>query len=512
MEAGPESHPSAVVAALDAAGVAAVLMDELGNILSATAAAGALAGSRPEALQSRRFESLFITHDRPGIMDYCSAPSVRQPYTFESTLKAGNGREIPVAVALTGLLEPQRSKPLVLGVINDRELASHSQRGLQVAQKYSIVGTYAAGIAHDFNNMLAVVAGNAELALTEDDHSRSKDRVRNALQATQVASEIVRKILGFVRHRERNAGTLDLGKVLRDCAELMASLVPPDVQLIADVDPETGLVQADISDIQQILVNLVTNARQALAATGGTINVRLSAVSLIGRSASATGLPDGEYLELVVSDDGPGIPADVQGRVFEPFFTTKPPEEGTGLGLTVVKDIAVGLGGQVTMDTAVGGGCSVGVILPRVAAPECGVEPERQTPSSLDSYRVLLVEDDPDVLAVVASTLQSLGLAVTAAREAAEALRQFQADPYRFDFVLTDLLMPDLSGLELIERIRAFRSDTPIAVMTGQVEALTEQAVAAYDIACVLQKPFLREGIETALSQALDGRLGAPTS
>ncbi len=358
---------------------------------------------------------------------------------------------------------------------------------LREAQRLESIAVLASGIAHDFNNLLTPILIYSEgLRSYFADGSVESSQVLQILAAANRAKELVRQILTFGResHEVQRQPTA-IAPVIQDTLQLLRASVPKQIHFDVSVDSECGVVEADPSELYQILSNLCTNACQAMPAAG-TLTVSASEVKL-----EYTDLPHGQYVQLIVKDTGAGIDAENLEKIFDPFFSTKPAGEGTGLGLSVVHGAVTGLGGRVEVQSQTGMGTTFVVYLPCTdKQPQLARIPAGPPRTSLGNERILVVDDEQAVLESTQFMLQQLGYQVTACGSANEALACFSSRPTEFDLVLSDMTMPRTSGVELLRRIRELRSEIPVVLMTGFAGLLNEKELSRYGIDEFIIKPL----------------------
>lgn len=365
---------------------------------------------------------------------------------------------------------------------------------LHQAQRLETVGTLAAGIAHDFNNILAVIVVNAELAVADvgDRHS-AHEPLREIQKASQRAKTLVQQLLAFSSPHPQSKQPLTLGPLVHEVAAMLRATIPASVEIVTSVDGDTPPALADASQMHQSLVNLCTNAWHALDDRPGTIEVRLTSVTFGPMEASEiSGLPPGRYVCLSVRDTGIGMDAATRQRIFDPFFTTKSPGKGTGLGLSVVHGIVAAHQGGIQVQSAPGEGATFTLFLP---AAETSVvvdtprEPVVEPPRDFKGHIAYI--DDEEMLARVASrSLQRLGHRVTSFVRAKDAVSALLNDPHQFDVVVTDLNMPEVTGLWVAAEVRKVRADLPIVLVSGHLNEDLRRAAADSGIAAIVSKPF----------------------
>lgn len=381
---------------------------------------------------------------------------------------------------------------------------------LRQAQKMEAIGTLAGGIAHDFNNMLAVIMGNAELALDEIDGNQIYRRnIEQIVKASKRARDLVKQILTFSRKTEGKRKPLKLTPLIKETFTLLRGSLPTTIAINLDIQAGSDTVSTDPSQIQQIIMNLATNAAYAMQEKGGMLTIGLSD----GRFSEDEPLPDpemsaGDYVKLTVRDTGKGMSARTLRRIFEPFFTTKPAGQGTGMGLAVVYGIVKGHGGAITVESERGKGSCFTVFLPRAEerAREGTVEQSR---APKGRGRILLVDDEPLVVEMVSQILESLGYEVTTANNGAEALDIFKDKPSRFDLVLTDQTMPEITGIDLAGKMLKRRKDIPIILFTGYSETVSPEKAKAAGIREFVMKPITKQEIAETVRQVLDAAKGS---
>ena len=384
------------------------------------------------------------------------------------------------------MLDAGRFLGMVGSVLDDTERVALERR-LRQSEKMESLGTMAGGIAHDFNNMLGIVMGHAELALLEaEDQPSLKDSLEAIRTASLRARDLVRQILTFSRRSDAAMAPLDARTVVAESLRLVRATLPASVVLELDLPASPVIVSADATALQQVLINLCMNAEQALRTQGG------------GRIEVALGVRD-DAAVLAVRDDGPGMPQAVRERAFEPFFTTKPVGEGTGMGLAVVDGIVAAHRGAIRLEDAAPG-LRVEISLPlSEAAPAAPATPLF---GRSGAGRVLLVEDEPGLRAVVPRTLELAGYEVTPCTDGEDALARLGRDAGH-DLVLSDVSMPRLGGEQLAREIHARYPTLPIVLMTGYARGVSLDQARAEGVVAILHKPMTARDLVNAIGEAL---------
>lgn len=376
---------------------------------------------------------------------------------------------------------------------------------LRRSQKMEAIATLAGGIAHDFNNILAAVMGFAELAEQEiPTESPAARHIRGILPAVERARRLIRQILEFSQQAERERVPLPLHVVVNEVLGLLRSTLPATIEIRQNVAPE-GLIFADPTQMHQVLMNLCTNAFQAMQEKGGILGIDLDRVILGHEQAERIrGLNAGSYLRLTVSDTGCGMPADVVARIYDPYFTTKADGKGTGLGLSVTHGIVESHHGAIEITSEPGIGTTFRVYFPSMenVTRERLKEPETELPKGQE--RILLVDDEPDLINLGQKMLEILGYKVVAKTSAVEALEEFKKDPHAFDLVITDLTMPHMTGYKLSMEIWRLRNNIPCILSSGALTGIDEETTAGGGVHEFIMKPFSMRDMAVLVRRVLD--------
>ena len=373
------------------------------------------------------------------------------------------------------------------------------------AQKMETVGRLAGGVAHDFNNLLTVILGYCDLLLAgERPHDPRDADIGEIQKAAKRAGGLTRRLLAFSRKQIIDPGVLDLGLLVFDVQSMLERLIAEDIRIVLCLTNDPALVMADRGEVEQVVMNLAVNARDAMP-KGGTLTIETATVDLTDHETTRRlGLVPGPYVRLTVTDTGTGITPQVQARLFEPFFTTKETGKGTGLGLATVYGIVTRSGGAVSVDSEVGSGSSFNVFLPRsdaVAPIAAGTAPFFISPGGTET--VLLVEDEDDLRELTRRLLERQGYTVLIAANADEALHVFAANA-AIDLVVTDIVMPGTSGPDLARQLVDERPALKVVYMSGYTEdVIVHNGVLNSGIA-FLNKPFTSEALGRKIRQVLE--------
>jgi signal transduction histidine kinase/CheY-like chemotaxis protein len=375
---------------------------------------------------------------------------------------------------------------------------------LRKSQKLEAMGTLAGGIAHDFNNILGAIVGYGEMAQKRAGAGTPVRRyVDNVMQAAGRAKALVERILAFSRSGVGDRGLVNVQAVVTEVLELLAPSLPDDIRLASALGAADTAIMADGTQLHQVVMNLCTNAVQAMP-RGGMLDVRLERVAVHEpRRLFHGALAAGPWLCLSVRDTGGGIPAHVLERMFDPFFTTKSVGAGTGLGLSLVHGIVADVGGAIDVTTAVGEGSTFAIWLPvsGTAAPAASAD-AAELPRGHGEV-VMVVDDEPALVALAEEMLADMGYEPVGYAASTDALQAFLADPRRFDAVLTDETMPSLSGSALAAEVRRHRPQMPILIMSGHVDGTVTALVRSASVSEVLRKPVRARELAEALARAL---------
>jgi PAS domain S-box-containing protein len=486
-------------------------LDPQGRVTFANPAGVSLTGFTLEELLGRDLHEVIAHRDEDGA--HCS--DVRRVLTatlrdraehhFEDEIhRLSDGRTYPAECTTTPVRQGDELVGAVL-VLRDISERKELEQQLRQAQKLEAIGKLAGGVAHDFNNLLTAIGGHSELALAALGDHPVRANVGEVKRAVERASGLTQQLLAFSRKQVLQPRVLNLNAVVCDVESLLGPLIHEDIVLVQRLDPALAPVRADQCQLEQVLVNLAVNARDAMP-TGGRLTLETRNVTLDGESARALGLSPGAYVELATSDTGHGMDADTRARIFEPFFTTKEPGRGTGLGLSTVYGIVAQSGGAITVDSSPGAGARFRVYLPQAEekqAPEEAVaEPPDEPPRATGT--VLLVEDDEMVRELTNRLLGRAGFDVLAAADPNEAIAVCAAHDGPIDVLLTDVVMPVMWGPALATRIRALRPFVEVVYASGYNEEVIAKRGILEPGTAFLAKPFSSNQLVASITGALN--------
>ncbi|WP_051553883.1 hybrid sensor histidine kinase/response regulator [Desulfobulbus elongatus] len=472
------------------------------------------AANGEESLIGRRWIDLVPVTERPAILAaharLTAAPaplsresvarlkdgSTRHIHWMDVPLFDGDGRCAEVQSVGRDITELRRSEA-------DRQRL-HIQ--LVQAQKMEAIGTLAGGIAHDFNNILGTIVGYTEMALDAcpPDSVVARD-LANVLKASDRATALVRQILAFSRQTASERTTLAPAVIVRETVKLLRPSLPATIAIKTRIDETTRSIHADPVQVQQIVMNLCTNAFHAMETTGGTLSIVLADRDIGPDEVSGRfELQPGPFVELTVADTGTGIPPDIRDKIFEPYFTTKEMGKGTGMGLAIIHGIVTSYRGLIACDSVPGEGTRFRVALPALDR-ETGAGPKGTTGQVLPGReRILFVDDEPLLAELGKTMLERLGYEVTVRTSGTEALTAFRNRPDWFDAVVADQTMPGLTGMEMARQMLAIRPELPVILCTGYSSLVSRDTAMAMGIKGFALKPLPQKELSALLRQVLD--------
>ena len=409
-----------------------------------------------------------------------------------------------------------------LAIVEDITARKHAEKEknrlesqLQQALKMEAIGTLAGGIAHDFNNILSAILGYTEMAKEDlPPGSPITSDLDKVYKAGNRAKDLVNQILAFSRQSKQELKPLQIHFIVKEALKLLRSSIPKTIEIRQDIDPSSGTVLSDATQVHQITMNLCTNAYHAMRETGGVLAVTMRPVQIKedDYKVSSFSLIPGSYIELAVNDNGVGMDKATIEKIFDPYFTTKKKGAGTGLGLSVVHGIVKSYGGHITVYSELGKGTTFRLYLPRIITDITPEETETVKIYPTGNERALIVDDEEELVTMVTRMLTSLGYHATAMTSSSEALQIFQSDPKGYDIIITDMTMPKMNGAELIQRIRGIRPDIPIILCTGFSELIDEEKALSLGIQRYLMKPVVKGDLAAAVREVLDSQKTKGTS
>nr|WP_320013007.1 PAS domain-containing protein [uncultured Desulfobulbus sp.] len=466
---------------------------------------------RPEHVEGVRVETLLGESIYAASKNNIEQALQGREQSFERVMEKATGERVIAWVQYIPDIIQQEVQGFFVYVTDITEFKEAQQEKellsaqLLQAQKMEAIGTLAGGIAHDFNNILGAIIGYAEMALdVSPTNSEVARDIEKILVAGQRAADLVKQILAFSRQAKVDQQILAPVSMVKETIKLLRSALPSTIEIKQRLNPATDNIQADPTQIHQVVMNLCTNAFHAMENTGGVLEITLDNSTFLQEDlARNPGVKAGSFIHLVISDSGPGIPQEVIGRIFEPYFTTKGVGKGTGLGLSLVHGIVTSLGGVVTFDSSPEAGTAFHVYIPSTRAEE-STSPGADDAKLVGSEHILLVDDEEILAEMGKAMLERLGYQITTCCSSQEALEIFQKEPDRFDAVVTDQTMPGMTGMELARKILQFRPGIPIILCTGFSSSVNEERALENGIHSFILKPVRKGDLATALRRAFD--------
>jgi PAS domain S-box-containing protein len=428
---------------------------------------------------------------------------------FEETFSEKDKEPIHLdIVTLPIILE---GKPAIQVIARDITKQKFLERSLRQSQKMEAIGTLAGGIAHDFNNILFSIIGYSELSFDQlEKNSPVRKNLREILEASKRATDLVRQILTFSRQTEHELSPVQIDLIVKETLMLLRASLPTTIKIQKNIKTD-AMALSDPTQIHQILMNLCVNASHAMREKGGILSVELESVEIdTDLSGKYPDLKPGPYINMSVCDTGHGIAPQMLNRIFDPFFTTKTREHGTGLGLSVIHGIVKNFGGAIHAFSEPDKGSIFKVFIPAI---ERRISPEQRTkkPVPKGTEHILFIDDEPALANMGKQLLESLGYQVEMITKSSDALELFRKKPDRFDLVITDMTMPNITGEKLAIELMNIRPDIPVILSSGFNYNIDEKKAMALGIRAFISKPILKQELAETIRNVLNGKQNIKT-
>lgn len=494
---------------------AIISLAKTGNLLSFNTAAERISGLSAEEVIGKHFTKI-------GVLAKQSIPKALKEFAlvitgtkrppFELTIM-NKDKSYFFMEANPRLIKHKGEKAWIqvtLRDITDRKLAEGEKKKLeaqlQQAHKMEAIGTLAGGIAHDFNNILGIILGNTELAIDDvPEWDPAKFNLQEIRTASLRAKDVVRQLLSFARKTKIEKKPTNIIPIIKESLKLLRSSIPTSIEIRQNITKNVDTILADPTQINQVLINLCTNADHAMP-NGGILEISLKNIKLDEDTATQySDLNPGQYVNLTVSDTGHGISQGDIDPIFDPYFTTKEVGKGTGLGLAVVHGIVKSHGGTISVESKLGKGTTFHIYFP-VIEEEAEIETETVEELPIGNERILFVDDEESMVYVGRTILERLGYQVETRMNPVEALELFRSQPDQFDLIITDMTMPKMTGDKLTREILNIRQDIPIILCTGFSEKIYGEKAKEIGAAGYLDKPYDKRDLAIRVRQVLDGK------
>jgi len=464
--------------------------------LTGYSAAEAL-GNTPGMLKSGQ-------HDRAFYQNLKKTIYAGHPWEGNITFRKKNGDYYDVYATITPICDQAGIPEHFVSVHRDVTKEREQEKRFQQNQRLEAIGTLAGGIAHDFNNLLTPILGFTDLSIRAlPPGSKTKDYLEQVLLAANRSKELVQQILSFSRRSNHERKPLLMAPIIKESLKLLRASIPSTIDIKEEIYATTEMAVADPTEIHQVMMNLCTNAYQAMP-DGGVLTVTLKTVDLDSDTvAIIPNCKPGQHLKLSVEDTGQGIPPEIRDRIFEPYFTSKEEGRGTGLGLAVTHSIVAASGGGITVLSESGNGTRFNVYLP-VAEGSPTDAVEKQAVIRSGHERILFVDDEPAIVELGQKMLEQYGYSVTTSVDPVQALERFKNAPADFDMVITDMTMPGMTGEQLTTALLHIRPDLPIVVCTGFSERMNKEKAQEIGIRKLLDKPIAPSALLSTIREIFD--------
>ena len=484
----------------------AIFLDQNGSIIFANKNFFRIFEFEESELTQISWLDFIYPEDRKELYPQKNRSAMNEGSTDYQTLRISTKSGLEKWIEINQVLLDWEGKPAILNFVRDITQQKRLESRLQIAQRMEAIGTLAGGIAHDFNNILSPIIGYTELALDEiDQDSLTFKNLNQVYKAAHRARDLVQQILAFSRQSEKESKPIMIQYVVNEALKLLRASIPSTIEFKTEIDKKCPPVMADPTQIHQIVINLCSSAYHAMKNTGGVLSIKVSEVGITDEDVLHFGdIKQGNYLRLTVNDTGHGMDRNLVQRIFEPFFTTKEKGLGTGMGLSVVHGIVQDHNGYIDVYSEPNKGTTFHIYLPIIKSEEVTIETKKVDKIPGGNEHILLVDDEKAIVYMIKQMLETLGYKVTARTSSIEANEAFENQPDKFDLVLTDQIMPNMTGELLARQILKIRPDIPIILCTGFSEFMDKEKLRSSGINDVVLKPVLKSELAQTIRKAIN--------
>ena len=481
------------------------IIDDTGVVTYISPVVEQVFGYCPSDVEGRKFFDFLHKEESIAVINWFQNKPSGSIDSVELRLCSKSGEYHWVTVSLRIEVKPGKGW-IARGVLRDITKVKILEAQLRQSQKMEAIGTLSGGIAHDFNNILSPIIGYTEMLITRMPSGSPHIRKLNGIYKSALrAAALARQILTFSREENTDLREIKIQPIIAEALKLIRSTIPTTIEIKQDLQNDCRAIKADSTQMHQIIMNLATNAYHAMEETGGELKIGLTEINLSPSDLIDPEMQSGVYAYLTISDQGKGMTKELTEKIFDPFFTTKEKGKGTGMGLSVVHGIVKSMNGAIKVYSEPGKGTEFKLYFPieRNSFEESAVETESALIGGCE--RILLIDDEPDIVDMAEEMLRLLGYDVTSCLSSVEGFDIFQSNPDNFDLVITDMAMPGLPGDRLAVKLAGVRPDIPVLLCTGFSEVMSEEKAAACGIKGFLMKPIVMQDFAQKIWSVLDG-------
>ncbi len=428
-----------------------------------------------------------------------------KPVQLETARLTTEGKKLSIHLSAAIIKDVSQNHSGLVVSLTDISERKKMEDELRHAHKMESIGTLTGGIAHDFNNILSIIVGNSELAL-ENVHPSHPTRLNleEIKSASLKASGIVKQLLSFSRKTEQHHRPIHIGPVIIDTLNLLRSTIPTTIEIRQNISTKNKTILADPIQMNQIIMNLCINSSHEMDREGGIIEITVDAVTRTPKGADSSDFLQKEYVRLQVSDNGHGIEPEIIGRIFDPYFTTKDIGKGSGMGLAVVHGIVKNHGGTISVENIPDSGVTFTILFPAInKRPQ--VTATAKDPLPTGNETILIVDDEESIVKMTRRMLEQLGYSAEGRTHPKDALQLFRENPDHFDLIISDMTMPEMSGITLAQKIKDIAPDIPVIICTGHNPHPDKKSAEETTISAYVTKPILMHDLANTLRRVLEG-------